>query len=290
MKKILLTIFICFFVIIQCYCKNSFAEYFSKDIRIGGYKDYPPLGYIKKDTEPAENQNPNEKKQGDKLYSLLSPIIDALQTEMRNNVYYKLYDMSDSAQIAKDIEEGKIDIFIGAYNKTKHFENLHFIYPAMINNPITIFVLPSRINEIKNLENINTMKGVRSSKEVFSDFVEENLSSYNITKVDSSREMFEMLITQKVDYVLSSYYYGTIEAIKLGVRHQIATSSKHLWNIPIFVGIPMLSPQRDVILRRIDRFFSDKKIIETIKENLKNILRDFEQEYKGVIAPNFNTQ
>ena len=160
----------------------------------------------------------------------------------------------------------------------------------MINNPITIFILPSRINEIKNLENINTMKGVRSSKEVFSDFVEENLASYNITKVDSSREMFEMLITQKVDYVLSSYYYGTIEAIKLGVRHQIATSNKHLWNIPIFVGIPMLSPQKDVILRRIDRFFSDKKIIETIKENLKNILRDFEQEYRGVIAPNFNTQ
>lgn len=277
MKKIMLTIFIFFTAITVSYGVQSaeMPRNSLSPIIMGGYSDYAPWGYIGKDN---------------KYHTIFQPILDNVHREFKSVADDKTYSIDDIENIAKDIRMGEIDIFIGGYNQTKEFENLHLLFPALVQNPITFFVLPSKISSIKSLQDISKLKGARYTKEIFTDFVEQKLKEFNLEKVDSSYDMFEKLFTGKIDYILSSYYFCTIEAIKLGVNHQISTSKQALWNIPVFVGISQISPHRDNLARHISRFFQDENFISVIKNNLRATIEQFEQEYSGVVPPTFGLE
>lgn len=277
MKKILLTIFIFLLAITTCY-NNSKAESprnAKSSIIIGGYKDYMPIGYSYDD----DNNN---------YQTIFIAIKEKIRKDFsRPGVSMLLYDMSDSDSIEKDIRTGKIDIFIGGYNQTKKFENLHLLFPAILSNPVTFFVLPERVSSLKTAEDIVPLKGVRYAKEVFSDFVEGKLQKLKIETVDSTYDMFEKLFTREVDYILTGYYFGIIEAMKLGVRHQIATSKNPLWNIPVFIGISQISPHRDKLARYISSYYQDDNNVSEVKDNLRKILEQIENEYIGIVPPTF---
>lgn len=274
MKKLMLTIFIFFAVITVSYraesasaLRNAFSP-----IIISGYNNYAPWGYLDKNG---------------KYRTIFQPILDNMRREFKNVADDRAYDIKDIENIAKDIRTGEVDIFIGGYNQTKEFENLHLLFPAVVQNPVTFFVLPSKISSIKSLQDITQLKGARFSGEVFSDFIENKLQDFNLEKVDSGYEMFEKLFTKKIDYIISGYYFCMIEAIKLGVSHQISASKQALWNIPVFVGISQISPHRDKLARHISRFFQDENFIATIKDNLRKAMEQFETDYAGVVPPAF---
>lgn len=277
MKNLMLTIFIFFAAITVSYkaesastLRNSFSP-----IIMSGYNNYAPWGYLDKKGN---------------YQTIFQPILDNIRREFKNVADDRTYDTKDVENIVRDIRTGEVDLFIGGYNQTKEFENLHLLFPAVVQNPITFFVLPSKISSIKSIEDISQLKGARFSNEIFSDFIENKLLEFNLEKVDSGYEMFEKLFTKKIDYIISSYYFCMIEAIKLGVSRQISSSKQALWNIPVFVGISQISPHRDKLARHISRFFQDDNFISTIKENLRKAMEQFETEYAGVVPPAFEQE
>ena len=285
MKKILLTVFILSSIIITSYDAKSFVLYEEKKslaktkMDMTGYIDYAPFGWV--DTTNANIYG--------KFNTVFQPMIDWFIKEYSIEMNYDLYQKKID-DLAQKVRQGDIDFFVGAYFETEIFKGLHLLYPAVIYNPITVFMLPNRINEVKSTDDLKKLKGVRNTYEYFSDFVEKKVAELNPMKVDSSYTMFEKLFTREADYIITSYYYGMIEAIKLGLKKQIAPAKQTLWNIPVFVGVSKISQHRDFISKRLTKYLQDKNNADIIQKNLQKIISDFEKQYEGVVPPTFGLE
>ncbi len=284
MKKILLTIFS---LIFGLYCINNvyaFVRYEEKnpknktELKMSGHIDYAPFSWNEKYEENGRNGN----------YTVFEPLINVFETDKEANVEIdRIVYVKDLDQILKKVRSGEIDFFMGAYNETEMFKGLHLLYPAVLYNPVTVFMLPNRINEVSSTEDLKKLKGIRNSKEVFSDFVEKRIKEYKLTAVDSPYEAFEKLFTREADYLISSYYNGMVEAIKLGLKKQIAPAKQTLWNIPMFIGVSKTSRNREMISKRITKYLTDKNNIKSVEQKLQSLITEFEQRYSGVVPPTF---
>ncbi len=278
MKKILLTVF----TVLLSFDAFAFVRYEEKhpqkvtEVRMTGYIDYAPFGYV---------DNPNTLVYG-QFHTLFQPMIDQLIKDANLKMHYDLQQRTVDDLVQK-VRQADIDFMVGAYYQTEMFKGLHLLYPAAVYNPITVFMLPNRINEVKSTEDLKKLKGVRNTNEIFSDFVERKVAELNPSEVDSAYKAFEELFTKKADYIITSYYNGMLEAIKLGIRHQIAPAKQTLWKIPMFVGVSKTSRHREMISKRLTAWLNDPKNIEILQNNMQKIIKEFEKRYEGVVPPTF---
>ena len=259
-----------------CFCENSNAQnvYRKKpmfaDASITGFAGYTPFGYIK-------NKG---------FHTVFRPMINDLVREKKLLINSE-YTASDLEKITNAIRQGKLDVFLGVYHETEIFGGIELIYPAVLTNPITIFMLPARINEVKNITDLQKLKGARHNSEYFSDFVEEQLQSFNVEKVDTSYELFEKLFTKQIDYIVASQYFGLIEASKLGLRKQISVAKQALWQIPMFVGISQLARHRQALHNIFTEYLSQPDNLKKIKQNIINLVNQAEADAIGIVPPKF---
>lgn len=282
MKKILLTIFIISALTLLAYKASAFVRYEEKhpqkvtELHMTGYIDYAPFGFV---------DNPGGIVYG-KFHTVFQPMVDTFIKEANLKMHYDLQQRTFD-DLTQKVRQGDIDFLVGAYYQTEMFKGLSLLYPAAMYNPITVFMLPNRINEVKSTEDLKKLKGVRTTNEFFSDFVENKVAELKPLEVDTSYEMFEKLFTKEADYIITSYYYGMLEAIKLGIKHQIAPARQTLWNIPMFVGVSKTSRHRDMISKRLTKYLSDKKNLDILQQSLQQMIKDFEKQYEGVVPPTF---
>lgn len=285
MKKLLVSSMMLALMLLWAAAGSAFVRYEDKhpkkvrEVRITGFLDYAPFGYT---------EHPEEKLYG-KFFTVFQPMIDTVQQENNLKIFYELSKRNFPAQV-QEVRRGDIDVVLGAYHQTELFRGLELIYPAALINPVTVFMLPTRIDEVKSVADLKKLKGVRTSQEVYSDFVEQQLKEYNIETVDNSYDLFERLFTKKADYILISQYYGLIEASKLGLRSQISVARQTLWQIPMFIGVSKLSKERKMISQKLTRYLEDPKNQEIIKQNLIRIVDQAEAEAQGVVPPTFGLE
>ena len=248
-----------------------------KEIIATGFRQYPPFGYIKKN-------NQNE----DVLGSIFKSILDNMAIDNNWTPTYVLY--KDYTRQVLEVKRGNIDVILGAYHDTTLYNGIELIYPAAIINPITVFMLPNRINEVKSTEDLQRLKGVRVKHEVYSNFVEKQLLNYNIESVDTTYELFEKLFTKKADYILIGQYYGLIEASKLGLRNQISIARQTLWQMPMFIGVSKLSHYRKMLVQKITQHLSVPANIEAIRQKVIQMVDKAEIDAQGVVPPTFGME
>ena len=109
-------------------------------------------------------------------------------------------------------------------------------------------------------------------------------------EVETSYAMFEKLFTREADYIITSYYYGMVEAIKLGIQKQVAPAKQALWNIPMFVGVSKTSRNRDLIAKRLTAYLHDDNNIKVLKESLQEEIKKIEKQYEGTVPPTFGLE
>ena len=250
-----------------------------REVRITGFLDYAPFGYT---------EHPDELLYG-KFFTVFQPMIDTLKKENNLKIVYELSKRDFPAQV-QEARQGNIDIVLGAYHETELFRGLELIYPAALINPITIFMLPDRIDEVSSVSDLKKLRGVRSSKEVYSDFVEQQLKGYNFEVVDNSYDLFERLFTRKADYILISQYYGLIEASKLGLRNQISVAKQTLWQVPMFIGVSKLSRERKMLSQKLTRYLENPKNQEILKQNIIRLVNEAEINAQGIVPPTFGLE
>lgn len=282
MKKILLTVFsiiLCLYVSDKAY---GFVRYEGKDLRgkielnMSGFTNYAPFGWSEGGgTDIRRSYN-----------TIFQPLIDLFEKDANVEIKLKVYN-NDIDELVQKVREGSVDFFVGAYSETELFRGLHLLYPAVIYNLITVFMMPNRISEVKSTEDLKKLKGVRNVNEIFSDFVNKRVAEYNIIEVETPYQAFEKLFNREADYIISSYYNGMIEATKLGIENQVAPAKQSLWRIPLFVGVAKTSRNKDMISKRITKYLTDKNNLKAVEDNLKDIITYFQNKYKGVVAPSF---
>ena len=285
MKKSMLTIFM---LSVICFCTFkalAFVRYEDKhpkyqtEVHMTGYIDYAPFGWVDYPYEVNYGQ----------FHTMFEPMINDLVESA--NLKMK-YDMQRKTvdELVQKVRQGEVDIMVGAYYQTELFKGLAILFPAAVYNPITVFMIPNRIQEVKSTEDLKKLKGVRNTNEIFSDFVETKIAELNPVEAESAYEMFEKLYTRQVDYIITSYYNGMIEAAKLGLTQQIAAAKQTLWNIPMFVGISKTSKHRNLIEKRLIQWLNDEKNIQRLKDEMQHKIEEIQKKYEGVVPPTFGLE
>lgn len=250
-----------------------------RDVHITGFIDYAPFGFV---------AHPEAKIYG-KFTSLFQPMWETLAKENNLRVFYDL-QKKDYPTLVQGVRTGDFDVLLGAYHQTELFRGLELIYPAAINNPITVFMLPNRIHEVSSVDDLKKLKGVRLSDEVYSDYINQQLEQFQIESVDTPYQLFEKLFTRQADYILIGYYKGLIEAIKLGLREQVAVARQSLWNIPLFFAVSKLSRERKMLTQKLTRYVEKPENRKAFQDGIAAMIADFERQAQGVVPPTFGLE
>lgn len=256
----------------------------SDTISVTGYMNYPPLGYIEKRYE-GKNEKP---------YFVYRSVFEEIIEDFKQNTNLKIaykYDPNTSEEAyLSEINRGGIDIFLGAYYDTQKFHRTELIYPSILNNPVTLITMPETASKLKNLSQLKQMKGIACSQDQFSDYVQKKIQEYPVAFVDTPYEMFEKLYTGEVDFAFASQYFGIIEASKLGIRDYLSFSKQVIWNMPLFIGISQLSPNRKFLVQKLSSYSENPKNKTKIEQKLQNIIQEIELQNRGVVPPAFIKQ
>lgn len=285
MKKYFI-FFLLFFINIctcnkQAYCQiTEQKSNLHLDIKASSYPDYEPFSY------PEYTS--------DFIYidTIFNNAVSKILETNNIKTYVVSYDTyNDNIQGAKN---GKFDLLFGIYNEThteyKQFENIEYFYPAGIQNPIHLIMLPDNISKIKSTTDLKKLKGIYIQKEYFSDYLHKIFTENNIQPVDTPLIAYEKLFLGEVDYIIGSYYYNYVQALKLGLKDYISFSKKPLWTMPMFIAISLKSKNYSRLKSLISKNITKQSFAKDIEESLKNIVKKYEEKNIGIVPPLFVLQ
>ena len=177
----------------------------------------------------------------------------------------------------------ELDIVIGAYSDSNLYEDYKLIYPSILDNPVHLVMLPSNISKISKISDLKPLKGAIDSNEQWNDFVLEQFSDLDIKTMDSSEEMYRQLISGEIDYVFTTYWYGTSEIMKLGIQDFVSVSQKGIWNMPLFIAVSNSSRHQAHLEHYITEELKKEGTIEKIKNRAIEKLNEVKLNNQGVV-------
>lgn len=273
MKKLFL--FIAFFSLISssCFAQIEFEQIKSRTqerLRVTGFFDYYPFGeYTYNDYD-----------------GVFKPFIKEFSDNARYSLEF-LPVVKNYEDTVRDVAKGEADVLLGMYSETSLYEDMKFIYPAAIDNPIHLVMLPSSMKKVRSVQDLKSLKGAIHSHEHLSDFVQDKLEGFQLEYIDNSYELYAKLMRGEIDYVLTSIYFGTIETAKLGLRKQVVFSKQSLWNMPMFIGISKSSFHREYLSHMLSKMLEKPEIREKIKNHMIEIVNSIDAQYAGTVPPSF---
>lgn len=258
--------------------EEKMAKKLVREVKVTGFIDFIPYGYnVTNDLGKQEYR------------TVFKPIIDIFKEDNNLQIVYKTRKKTYE-ELVQDVRRGDIDVILGVYYNTEMYHGLELVYPAIINSPLTVFVLPDRVNDIKEADDLKKLKGVRLANEPYNDFVKEQLAQYDLETVDKPYDLFERLFTKKVDYILINHYMGLIEAAKLGLKDQISIAKQTIWNMPLFFGVSKFAKDRKMITKKLTEYSKDENVKQKVLDNLNAIVTDIEKQNFGVVPPTFGLE
>lgn len=245
----------------------------SWEIRATSFSDYFPFSYPDKTSSYVE------------LQSIFNKSLKAYADFANFNLKFIYKPEYENAVI--DVRRGEIDILMGMYYNTKQYSGLEYIYPAALNNPVHIAMLPHNLDKVHNAEDLKSLKGVYISEEYFSDYMIDNFKSFGIEPVDSPFSAYEKLFTGEADFVAGGYYYNYSMVLQLGLKNYVAFSKKPLWNMPMFIGVSKASRHHNKISATLKKYIVSDKFKRGIEDSLKKVINEVEQSSQGIVPPKF---
>ena len=272
MKKLLLAVFFSVFAF-SASAQVEFEQIKSRTqekLHVTGFFDYYPFGaYV------------------DNVYrGVFKPFIEYFADHGQYVLDYLPVSMSYEDTI-REAGKGEADVILGMYAETSLYADLKFIYPAAIDNPIHLVMLPSKMGTVRSVQDLKNLKGAIHSKERFSDYFNDKLQAFQIEYVDNSYDLYGKLIRGEIDYIFTSVYFGTIETAKLGIRHQVAFSKQSIWTMPVFIGISKASVHREYLSHTLSKMLEKPEIKARIQSDMDDIVNGFISEYDGTVPPSF---
>lgn len=243
-------------------------EGISGTIYMTSFSDYEPFGYKTKG-EDGDNT----------VGSVFRDVLrEVLPASRHFGISYNYFDTVSDAVI--DMKKGQTHVFLGAFYATSSFDDFDFVFPAILNDPVHIMMLPERISEIKKIEDLKNLKGVYVGSEMFSDYMLKVFEDLSLEKVTDADEAYKKLFLREADYILGSFYYHYVNIIEKGLKGYIAFSSRPLWNMPMFIAFSKRLENR----KSIQEYFRKLILQETFKEKLLARIKEFVQEKEEAFA------
>lgn len=247
-------------------------------IYITSFSDYFPFGYKVIGTDAT-----------DTLGSVFRDVFTKLKpSNISIAIAYNYFNTTREA--ALDMKSGKTHVFFGAFYATSLFDDFDFIYPAVLNDPIHLMMLPERINEIKSIEDLKKFKGIYVQSEMFSTYILNVFEDLSLTPVETNDEAYQKLLLGEADFMLGSFYYQYVKVIESGLKGYIAFSSRPLWNMPMFIALSKRLENRKSVHEYFRKIVSNEAFKQKLLERIKQIIEDKEEEFIGAVPPMYIKQ
>lgn len=195
--------------------------------------------------------------------------------------------IADYDQAVNDVRRGEIDVLLGMYFDTKLYSGLEYLYPAALNNPVHVAMLPHNLDKVATTEDLKNLRGLYIEKEHFSDYMLNNFKKYNIKPIDTAYHAYEQLFTGQADFIAGSYYYNYAQICKLGLKDYVTFSKNPLWNMPLFIGVSKAAKNHNKLNILLRRFIVTEGFKQSMAESLKQAMRDVEMQSQGIVPPKF---
>lgn len=246
----------------------------TQNLTLTSFSNYPPIA-----TTEYDNRN---------MEYLQTIFDDALQEFAKLGEFKLIYILSENYDEAINVvRRGNVDVLLGIYYGTKRYSGLEYVYPAVINNPINIIMLPQTVSKVKNTNDLKTLKGTYSNEEYFSDYMLKNFESFNIKPTETTLSAYEKLFSGEVDYIAGTYYYNYAKVCELGLKNYVSFSQTALWSMPMFIGVSKASPKYKRISAFLKKTVASPEFSQKINRALKNKVKEIEIKSQGVVPPEF---
>ncbi len=277
MKKKLSLFF--YFALFCCLCsdvKSQVTEH--KDtkttkILATSYPDYKPFSYV--DGEDVVNV-------------FEKAIFDILNS---NNIVAEYDTKNVYQQNIDNLQKGEVDIMFGIYNETqtdiKMFHNTEYMYPAVLQNPVSLVMLPKHKNKIKNVDDLKNTKGVYFKNDYLTDFVVNKMNEFGVKPEEDAFSVYQKLFLGEIDYIVGSYYFLYVQALEMGVKNYVSFSKKAIWTMPMFIGVSKSSKKYNRLKITLSKKIPNKEVSMQVEKALKNTVRKIEEKSIGVVPPTF---
>ena len=245
-----------------------------KELRITSFLDYPPFGEVLPDAYNVPKMN---------------TIYNQFIEDFAKKNYYEITYIIDKSykELIIDTLRGEIDLVLGIYYDTDIYSGLEYVYPSIMNNPMTVAMMPNRINEVHSMDDLKKLKGGMDSREHLADYVKKAMKNYDVVYVDNSEELYRKLFTGEIDYVFTGYYYGIVQTSRLGIRRQVSFSKQSLWDMPLFIGISKTSRHRKSLYSSFTKLLKNDQYAKDLQKYLIQVIQQTEQQNLGVVPPAF---
>jgi polar amino acid transport system substrate-binding protein len=164
---------------------------------------------------------------------------------------------------------GKVDLIAGLYRTIERETFLAFSEP-FFDDPTSVFVAKHGNVTISNQQDLVDWRGTTLFGDSFGNhldhFIENEL---RMNRVYATEEMFSLLLSDKVDYLIFGYYSGRIVARRMGVEDQVRVAMKRLVVEKICLALSRQSPYIHLlpaINREIRRLRDEGRIDELVRK------------------------
>lgn len=155
-----------------------------KGLRVTSFLDYPPFGEV----VTAEYSVP-------KMHTIYDQFIENYAKDNHYDLAYVLD--KPYKDLVMDILRGEIDLILGIYYDTDIYNGIEYVYPSILNNPMTAVMLPNRIGEVKKMDDLKKLKGGMDSREHLAGYVSKAMKNYNVEYIDNSEELYKKTVHRR---------------------------------------------------------------------------------------------
>lgn len=207
--------------------------------------------------------------------------------EKSDNFELSFVAQRDYNKAISEVRRGKTDVILGMYYATKIYSGLDYIFPAVLNNPVHVVMLPETEAQVSKVEDLQKLRGVYNRQEHFSDYVIKNFQDLGVAAVEDATEGYRKLFSGEVDYLVGSYYYNYVTVCELGLKGYVTFSKQALWNMPMFIGVSKSSKNHKKVGMSLKKIVTDKEFVQQINESLRDIIAQTEIDTQGIVPPDF---
>ena len=260
--------------------KNNLQEKFAncgsraKPIKIAGFVNYPPFGWVEIQTDQMGNEISN--KNVGIGYALFDKIAQELGISVQNKGY------STYMQAQRAVRWGQSDVLLETYYDNDPYASLDIVFPAYLSNPFVIVSLKGTLPEIKDFSELAGKKGVVRREEMIWPLLQSTFpKTIKIEEVSGARNAFRKLIKKEVDFMITSLYAAEAEMRRFKIVDIMDVSQTVFRSPNIFMGFSQIG-----VCGKIHKSYFEKRIKELTsdKDFMRRLIMDhiisWEQRFK----------
>ncbi|MBR5599369.1 MAG: hypothetical protein IKW39_04935 [Alphaproteobacteria bacterium] len=221
--------------------------------------------------------------QGSVFYKIFSDLM-----EKEHIALWILCAKKDYNDLVSNFEHGKNDI-AGLFGQ--HFENIpysvnKYFYPSFAENKIHLVTVKGKTLDITQKSDLKNYKGIYTKEDKLSSFVIKDFKKLGLKEADTFEEMYEELLTGRVDFAVASYYKGQIKLYQQGIRNHVNLSRTPVWTVPLFFRLKpeFMNHPRMVYLKK---YIQSSEYKQKRDEVLEDMLATYRENTKGIVPPTY---